>query len=717
MTRPTAASPPRSLRPRDLAELPAGTKLPLVEFLLENEDLVQCAVRSLEWLGAQAGVEQALCATIDADRTRLIGLAGYGLAAVAVDQFWIDLEAGDHPLVRALSQTEPIVVRKGGNDSGRYSLPPFRRATLLAVPLLGAIDGQQATAGLLLLTPASPGIARQVGWLAEILGHQLVRLRGIRRLTRERSVLNSITNLVPDPILQTDAEGRLVVANQRAEALFGSREDESEGRRRAVALNNMLFSAALGETAVRGGQPERRELLLVDPADGSDLLFELLSTVAGDPREGTGIVSILRNVTDLRRATQELEENYRRLHLAEAKVRAERDRLNLIIDSVADPVVVTDPTGNVALMNTPAERLFTLPPGASATEIQRVRANDAHFTSHVSNLLFGTADLRYEGSVSLVDAKTGAVIPMEALSGQILSETGVFIGVVTILHDRTEALEKERLVEELQHARDELTEKVREATAELVRQNELLRRQAIELEHASALKSQFLANVSHEFRTPLNAILGYTSLLLQGVSGDLTLLQKENLSRVDSNARHLVAIIDEILDIARIEANKMPVRLSTFGVDNLIAEVVAELEPLIVRSRLAVRSDVPNRLPPVRSDRQKIKQIVLNFLSNAIKFTPQGSVTVSATLQEPAKAIAIAVADTGIGIARADREKVFEDFRQADDSPARLYGGTGLGLSISRRLATMLRAEITLESELGKGSTFSLILPVKWRRR
>jgi PAS domain-containing protein len=134
------------------------------------------------------------------------------------------------------------------------------------------------------------------------------------------------------------------VANARAEKLLASTEGESEGRRRAVELNNMLFSAALSRTAIEAAA-EPRELLLVDPSDGSDLLFELLSARVEDPREGTGIVSVLRNVTDLRRATEQIEENYRRLREAEAAARAERDRLDLIIDSVADPILVTDRAG------------------------------------------------------------------------------------------------------------------------------------------------------------------------------------------------------------------------------------------------------------------------------------------------------------------------------------------------------------------------------------
>ena len=181
-------------------------------------------------------------------------------------------------------------------------------------------------------------------------------------MRREHALLFSIINAATDPILFTNMEGQLIIANARAEMLFTAPDDVSEGRRRAVQLNNMFFSAALSRTALGEGEAGRRELLLVDPTEGSDLLFELLSTVVSDPREGTGVVSILRNITDLRMATRQIDENYAKLRAAEAEVRAERDRLNLLIDSVADPIIVTDQEGEISLMNNPAERLFTVVP-------------------------------------------------------------------------------------------------------------------------------------------------------------------------------------------------------------------------------------------------------------------------------------------------------------------------------------------------------------------
>src|SRR6185295_797707 len=158
-------------------------------------------------------------------------------------------------------------------------------------------------------------------------------------------------------------------------------------------------------------------------------------------------------------------------------------------------------------------------------------------------------------------------------------------------------------------ASDELQMRVQAATAELAQQNELLRRQAIELEQASRLKSQFLANMSHEFRTPLNAILGYTHMLLQGVGGDLMPAVRRQLTRIDSNGRHLLTIINEILDITRIEAGKMPLQISEFNLNELVPEVMTELAPVIDRSRLTVTPRLADEPPIVLSDRQKVKQI------------------------------------------------------------------------------------------------------------
>jgi signal transduction histidine kinase len=691
-------------------------RLALVEFLLAATDLQASSRRAIDWLSAHSDIEQAIVAVAEPGTGPVMLVAEHGVSSSAIVDFSLSREEEAHPLIRAMLSGEPVYF----DGSSQPFRSPIEGTPFLAVPLKADDDG--IALGLVLVSARGPEPHPDVTWLTRVLGKQVSRLLGRQTLAetrfgQERMLLYSIINAVTDPILLTDTEGKLIIANSHAEKLFAAPEDASDGWRRAVGLNNMLFSAALSTSAVSQIELSRRELLLVDPLEGSDLLFELLSSRAKDERQGTYVVSVLRNVTDLARAKEEIEESYRTLRLAQAEVRDERHRLDLIIDSVADPILVTDQEGDIVLMNEPAERLFSVPGSAGEAAQRRVRANGANLTSFVSNVLTRSGEQRYRGELQLADPLTGRPQPVEGLAGQILSEQGELMWVVTILHDLTEAIDKARLYEQLKQASAELERKVQEATAELAEQNELLRRQHIALEQASALKSQFLANMSHEFRTPLNAILGYTHMLLNGVTGAVSDPQRKSLSRIDSNSRHLLALINDILDITRIEAGRMPLNLSSFDIPELVHEVMSELEPIVKRSNLNVSARMSGKVPHLKSDRQKVKQIVLNLLSNALKFTPTGSVTIVTTYDGKNRTLAIAVRDTGVGIAAHDQAKVFEDFRQLDSSPARGYGGTGLGLSICRRLAQMLGGAIELKSEAGKGSTFTLRLPVRVRRR
>ena len=702
-----------------LAQGPAvepETKLAFVEFLLTSVDVQESARRAVEWLVAHAPFSEAAVLVAEAQGTDVLLVAEHGLSTGAIMDFTLSRDDSSHPLIEAIDSPNPVYIE---DVPPHYRVPLSARA-FHALPLRA--DAQEPGHGLLLVAGFGPQLDPEAAWIGRMLGKQVSRLLGRQllaeaRFGQERMLLYSIINAVTDPILLTDTEGKLIIANSHAEKLFAAPEEASEGWRRAAGLNNMLFSSALSTSDVVMTELARRELLLVDPLEGSDLLFELLSSRAKDERQGTYVVSILRNVTDLARAKEEIEESYRTLRVAQAEVRDERHRLDLIIDSVADPILVTDQEGDIVLMNTPAERLFNAPGIEDEAALRRVRANGANLTSFVSNVLTRSGEQRYRGEIQLGDPVTGRPLPVEALAGTILSEQGELMWVVTILHDLTEAIEKARLFEQLKQASVELERKVQEATSELADQNELLRRQHIALEQASALKSQFLANMSHEFRTPLNAILGYTHMLLNNVTGHVSDPQRKSLSRIDSNARHLLALINDILDITRIEAGRMPLNATAFSVGELFEEVQAELEPIIKRSNLAVSTKVRGGVPTLRTDRQKVKQILLNLLSNALKFTPAGSVTMTASYDSRLKQVDIAVRDTGVGIPPEDQAKVFEDFRQLDSSPARGYGGTGLGLSICRRLAHILGGTIDLQSAPGKGSTFTLRLPAKAKQR
>ena len=230
-------------------------------------------------------------------------------------------------------------------------------------------------------------------------------------------------------------------------------------------------------------------------------------------------------------------------------------------------------------------------------------------------------------------------------------------------------------------------------------------------EQANTAKSTFLANMSHELRTPLNAIIGFTRIVRRHAAATLPEKQVENLDRVLVSADHLLGLINTVLDIAKIEAGRMDVQATAFGLPTLVDLCVTTTQPLL-RPGVVLEQEVAPDLPPIHSDQEKVKQILLNLLSNAAKFTETGSIT--ATAKREGDAVVVAVADTGIGISAEAMDRIFEEFQQADTSTTRKYGGTGLGLSISRHLARLLGGELTATSTPGAGSTFTLTLPTRF---
>jgi signal transduction histidine kinase len=232
-----------------------------------------------------------------------------------------------------------------------------------------------------------------------------------------------------------------------------------------------------------------------------------------------------------------------------------------------------------------------------------------------------------------------------------------------------------------------------------------------QLEVASQHKSQFLANMSHELRTPLNAILGYTELIIDQIYGEVPDKMAGVLDRVQSNGRHLLGLINDVLDLSKIEAGQLTLELASYSIADLVHGVVNTVESLATEKQLALKVDVPSNLPAGRGDERRISQVLLNLVGNAIKFTDKGAVVIAASAVNGS--FNIAVRDTGPGISTADQAKIFEEFQQADNSTTKTKGGTGLGLAIAKRIIEMHGGSISVESTLGAGSTFSVSLPVK----
>jgi signal transduction histidine kinase len=733
-----------------------GTELTgekLDEFLTvisEAPDFQAAATFLVAQFADAVGARRAFALSLTVPPESFAVSAGVGFTPEDFPATLISIHDLDHPVVVSALSLHPITCRDGGRIEGipfddwvaiPFPQPQFRHAPKLLpearlnrFSLPGCVlhvDSLKERRRRVGLAPAGVIIVeggledarvKELYHAAALAGPVLSRMAAVEefrvstdRLDQQRDLLTAIVNSLPDPIVIINSAGNIVVQNRRAEHLLAFNDSDSEGRRRAVEINNLLFTSHLSKAAIGGGAPETsgsRELNMVDPDEGTDLLFEVLTheLTAAEGAHAGSTVSVLRDVTDLRRAAGELERQVQRVRLAEIDAKRERDRLNLILENVADPILVTDDRSNIILMNKQAEQLFETPDeGDSWIRADAIRANDTKFTTFISDFTISPARARRE-QMSLLIPESNIELPVEVVSGKIMNRRGEPLAIVSVLHDLTEQVENERLYEELKKFSSELEERIREATADLAEQNTRLQWQSRELEKANRLKSEFLASMSHELRTPINALIGYTALMLDRIYGELTPRQEDGLKRIQASAQHLLALINDILDLAKIEAGRMPLHLETVSLNEVLTEISQQMEPLVKKKTgLTFSVETPDTDLELHTDRMKVKQILLNLLSNAVKFTHSGGVWLTAT--DVGDRVRIDVRDTGIGIKNSDLDAIWEDFRQVDQSRTREFGGTGLGLSITRKLVDALGGNVETRSVYGEGSTFSIILP------
>jgi signal transduction histidine kinase len=246
---------------------------------------------------------------------------------------------------------------------------------------------------------------------------------------------------------------------------------------------------------------------------------------------------------------------------------------------------------------------------------------------------------------------------------------------------------------------------------ELQEQNREVEHKSLELAAASQAKSEFLANMSHELRTPLNAIIGFSEVLVDRMFGDLSDKQDEYLRDIHASGQHLLSLINDILDLSKIEAGRMELEPADFDLSTVIDNALILVRERAGRRGITLGHAIDDRIGVIRGDERKVKQVLLNLLSNAIKFTPEGGrVDVHATAR--GKRVEVSVIDTGIGIAPEDQEAVFEEFRQVGPA-ANKVEGTGLGLTLSRKFVELHGGRLSVESRLGAGSTFTFTLPIE----
>jgi PAS domain S-box-containing protein len=688
---------------------PRGGEETLLGHIHRARDLPEALSIFFDAVLNPAGVQRAVV-LID-ERQELRGVLGMGWETSAARGLSVSLYPDSfHPLAEAYRAGRAVRVDLEADVLGEAG-------SFTAIPMPGAGDRD---CGLLVIGPADRAPSSYGGIIAALAEagpaiDRISELDRLRRVSREheqqRDLLTSIVNALPDPVLITDTENSVMLENRRAESLFTTSEGDSDGRRRAVEINNLLFSSFLTKSTFTTLDAPSRELNLVDPSEGFDLLFEVLTTALPPSAAGNkAMVSVLRDVTDLKRATGELEAQFQRLRHTEHTARRERDRLNMILENVGDPILVTDDQSNIILMNREAERLFDVPAGTDLKSRRRagVRANDTKFSSFISDFALSSDTARI-AQFELSEPETGRTFPAEVVTGKVLNDRNEMAAIISVLHDLTKVVENERLAGELTKLNENLENRITDATEALEERNRQLEWQSRELERAYRLKSQFLASMSHELRTPINALMGYTSLMQDQIYGELNTRQEEALSRMNAASQHLLELINDILDLAKIEAGKMPVHVESVDVAQLIRELGQTIEPMIRRKKLEYRVELDDDVASIETDRTKVKQIILNLLSNAVKFTREGHIAVRAHAADDG--VIIEVADSGIGITEEDIQKIFEDFRQVDQSSTREYGGTGLGLSITKKLLHLLGGTVRVESSIGEGSTFIVSLP------
>lgn len=281
------------------------------------------------------------------------------------------------------------------------------------------------------------------------------------------------------------------------------------------------------------------------------------------------------------------------------------------------------------------------------------------------------------------------------------------------------AREFESMAKKLKEYYQELENKVEARTRDLIKANENLSKQKqrlkeanIQLQKANEVKSEFLASVSHELKTPLTSIMAFNELLLEGIAGELTAQQKEYLYDIERNSHQLLALINDILDMAKLQAGRKELEITVFPLPALVEDVVKKVMPLLIKKEQQLIIDLEDDLPYVEADRAKVEQILTNLLNNANKFTPMGGkISIHAVKDSKNGKLEVAVNDTGPGIKKEEQGIIFEAFRQVNGSNTRTHGGSGLGLALAKKLVELHGCKIWVESEYGRGSTFRFTIP------
>jgi len=673
--------------------------------MLATPRLQERLLLALEAIVHNFGCEQAAIAIVNERDAELRIRAALGFDddhAAARVEMPLDSAAS---CVRVIHDAQPVWIALDDDESSRQFLGKMNwRRDVLAFPLFGIAElppntGRERTrrlpgqywtfergsrVGILYVGTDRQTLdsnafdllkrfAERVGIVASLASHQERLLSTVSKLQRERQWIESIMKSVADPIVLTDLDNEILLQNRRAEELFSGSANAGEGKRRALKMNDLLFSAYLSSATVSSSEVIQRDITLVDPIEGSDIHFEVISTPATNGRgEPLGLVSIFRDVTDLREANEELARNFAKLQNAEADSRRERDRLDLIIENVGHPIVVCDSAGNFILFNRRAELLFQENDSFISSNAAAVRTNAVKLTSFISTLASASETAR-QAEIELIDPEDGRALPMEITAREVLDEAGQVTAVVSILHDLTEIRELER---------------------------RRVEQQLFESEKLAAV-GRLAASIAHEVNNPLEAIKN--ALYLMQTSSDFE--QNSRFLEIARKETERVShIIRQMLGFAR-----RPGEVDWVDVNQLLEETFVLLEKKMRQQRISITRQLDPALPRIRARADQLRQVFLNLIINAQQaIAGEGEIQISTSRYEQAlqPSIIVQLSDSGVGIAADDLTRIFDPFFSTGKK------GTGLGLWVTQDIVRQHGGRIEVSSDIGRGTVFSIVLQV-----
>jgi len=639
------------------------------------------------------GYDKAVVLVYDEPSASLRGLFGWNVADDQARRLAVGVAGSDNPLVVALRTGVPQRLEPGDgvtlDANTGATLADMGIGGFVAAPLRsasGRSDGPRAV--VLLSRKGGVGdvdlerlvpFARQAS--AALTREQDVQV--LRRASESHAVEKEwlwwMVNSVADPVLVTDAQNDILHLNRRAEHLFRSSDEESAGKRRAVWMNNFLFTAALSawnlDTASRA---TNREVTLVDPVEGTELIYEVITMPALNHRIGErGVVSVLKDVTDIRHMTEELARSAERIQTADLQIRAERDRLDLVLRSVPNPIIVVDNDNQIITLNAAAQHLFS-PTRDSGRHDQIAFANDARFTSFLSQLRLEPSTTK-RGEVMLTDPETEEHLEMEVTAADVPGPHGSIVATVSAMQDvgRLRELERRRLEQVLFD-----TEKL-------------------------AATGRLAASIAHEINNPLEAVQNSLYLLSRAVPEGSP--QRSFLDIATRETQRMSRILRQMLGFYRPTTSMGPT-----DVNALVLEAETLVAKRLREHAVRIEKELLPTLPLIHASADQLKQVLLNLFLNAAEAMPTGGRLIVATQTGGGEMdasspdlVRIDVRDTGAGMSEETIARIFEPFFST-----KMEKGTGLGLWVSHGVVQAHGGTLKVRSRPGQGTTFTITLPV-----